>query len=107
MKIELQFKKFKNERENDFVIQVRNWMKSVIYFNYEKKNHIMKYYNHDKNENFSSKDKKFRKTVKSWRKKIKKKAVMMQLFINNSESAVWKKWNFMKSTSHENDKYRD
>jgi len=106
MKIELWFKKFKNnERENDFVMQARDWMKTAICFNCEKKSHIAKYCDHDK-EDFSDEDEKFRKAVKSWRKKTKKRAALMQLFSSDSESAAWE-MRFREADSCENDSMRD
>jgi hypothetical protein len=88
MEIELRFKESKNnEREDDFALQARDWMKSATCFNCGKKGHIAKYCDHGK-EDSSDEDEKSRKAAKSRRKKAKERAAMMQLFSSDSESAA-------------------
>ena len=87
MEIELRFKESKNERGDEFAMQARDWMKTATCFNCGKKGHIVKYCDHGK-EDSSNEDEKSRKATKSQRKKIKKRAAMMQLFSSDSESAA-------------------
>ena len=105
MEIELRFKESKNERGDDFAMQARDWMKTATCFNCGKKGHIVKYCDHGK-EDSSNEDEKSRKAIKSWRKKIKKRAALMQLFSSDSESAAWE-MRFREADPRENDSTRD
>jgi len=87
MEIELRFKESKNERENDFAMQAKDWMKTATCFNCGKKGHIAKYCDHGKGDS-SDEDEKSRKAAKSRRKKAKERAATVQLFSSDSESAA-------------------